>query len=298
VFEPGSVNKVITIAAALETGTAKPDTVLQVPGSLQVGTKSFSDNEPHGVEPFSVTDILTKSSNIGTIMLAQQLGRQTVSDYLTRFGLGQPTGLNFPQETNGIMRQQWNGSDMGSIPIGQGVAVNALQMLQVYNTIANGGVWVQPRLVKATVSADGKETPTAKPETRQVISKETASQITAMLTNVVKNGTGVNAQIDGYTVAGKTGTARKNDLQNGGYIIGGYYSTFAGFVPAESPRLSALVVLDEPRPNYYAGTVAAPVFARISQYALRDLRIPPPAKPDPLASVPQTAPVPVELADQ
>ncbi|HEY2331920.1 MAG TPA: penicillin-binding protein 2 [Acidimicrobiales bacterium] len=297
VFEPGSVNKVITIAAALEKGTAKPDTVLTVPGSIQVGTKSFSDADPHGTEPFSVTDILTKSSNIGTIMLAQRLGRQTISDYLTRFGLGQPSGLDFPQETSGIMRSHWDGSDMGSIPIGQGVAVNALQMLQVYNTIANGGVWVEPSLVKSTIGADGKVKPAPAPQTRRVISKETAAELTAMLGNVVKNGTGVNAQIQGYDVAGKTGTARKNDLANGGYEIGGYYSTFAGFVPAGAPKLSALVVLDEPRPTYYAGVVAAPVFARISQYALRDLRIPPPAKSDPLAVVPASQPVPVDLPE-
>jgi cell division protein FtsI (penicillin-binding protein 3) len=297
VFEPGSVNKVITVAAVLEEGRVRPDTVLNVPDTLQVSTKTFTDHEPHPVEPLSVTDIVTQSSNIGTIMLAQDLGHEKVSEYLTRFGLGQPSGLNFPRETSGIMRQRWDSTDIGSIPIGQGVAVNALQMLQVYNTLANGGVWVEPHLVKATVGADGKEHPAAAPATRRVVSADTAAKVTAMLSNVVNNGTGVNAKIDGYTVAGKTGTARKNDLENGGYEKGAYYATFAGFVPAESPRLSALVVIDEPRPTYYAGVVAAPVFARISQYALRLLRIPPPAKAGLLAIVPATKPLSVELPD-
>jgi cell division protein FtsI (penicillin-binding protein 3) len=297
VFEPGSVNKVITVAAALEEGTAKVDTVLKVPDTLQIAGTAFSDHEPHPLEPLSVTDILTQSSNIGTIMLAQQLGHERVADYLARFGLGKPTGLGFPRETAGIMRQHWDGTDIGSIPIGQGVAVNALQMLQVYNTIANGGVWVKPHLVKGTVGANGKQHDIAAADTRRVVSTETASKLTAMLANVVSNGTGVNAKIDGYTVAGKTGTARKNDLANAGYEKGAYYATFAGFVPAESPRLSALVVLDEPRPTYYAGVVAAPVFAKISQYALRLLRIPPPAQAGALAAVPASEPVPVELPD-
>ncbi|MGD9798539.1 MAG: peptidoglycan D,D-transpeptidase FtsI family protein [Acidimicrobiia bacterium] len=297
VFEPGSVNKVITVAAGIEEGLFEPDTVLTVPDTLKVSIKDFSDHEPHPDAQWSVSDILTQSSNVGTIMLAQRLGHEKVSDYLTRFGLGQPSGLGFPQETRGITRQRWDSTDIGSIPIGQGVAVNALQMLQTYNTLANGGVWVQPRLVKATVDAEGDERPAPASKSRRVVSEETADKLTAMLSNVVNNGTGVNARIQGYTVAGKTGTARKNDLVNGGYESGAYFASFAGFVPAESPRLSALVVLDEPRPTYYAGVVVAPVFARISQYALRTLRIPPPAATGSLADVPETDPVSVELPD-
>jgi cell division protein FtsI (penicillin-binding protein 3) len=294
-FEPGSVNKVITVAGAIEEGTVKPDTVLDVPDHLLIAGHGFSDHEPHAPQRWTTTDILTQSSNIGTIEIAQKLGEAKVKSYLQRFGLGQTTGLAFPNETEGIMNfGRWSGTDIGSIPIGQGVAVNALQMLQVFNTLANGGVWVQPQLVKAVVGADGKESTAAAPATRRVVSAETAKQMTAMMQNVVNVGTGVNAKINGYSVAGKTGTARKPEGK--GYKPGAYYASFAGFVPAESPRLSAIVVLDEPRPVYYAGLVAAPVFARVSQYGLRLFKIPPPSH-DLGVEVPAAKPTGVNRVD-
>jgi cell division protein FtsI (penicillin-binding protein 3) len=275
-FEPGSVNKVITVAGALEEGVVAPDTVLNVPDKLQVSTHKFSDHDPHPPANWSVTDIITQSSNVGAIKIAQQLGVPKVKDYLHRFGLGQFTGIGLPNETRGIMKYgHWDGTDIGSIPIGQGLGVNALQMLQVFNVFANGGMWIEPHLVKEVVGPDGTETLPVTAKTHRVVSEHTAKQMTAMLTNVVKVGTGVNAAIDGYTVAGKTGTPRKTIGRT--YQPGAYVPSFAGFVPAESPRLSAIVVLDEPRPIYYAGQVAAPVFARIQQYALRLFRIPPPS---------------------
>jgi cell division protein FtsI (penicillin-binding protein 3) len=275
-FEPGSVNKVITVAGALEEGLMRPDTTLNVPDHLQVSTHRFSDHDPHPPKEWTVTDILTQSSNVGTIKIAQQLGVPKVKEYLRRFGLGQPTGLGLPNETSGIMKfGRWDGTDIGSIPIGQGVGVNALQMLQVFNTLANGGVWVEPRLVREVVEPDGTVTKLPPPKSHRVVSPKTAKEMTAMMTNVVKVGTGVNAAIPGYTVAGKTGTPRKTEGR--AYKIGAYVPSFIGFVPAESPRLSAVVVMDEPRPLYYAGQVAAPVFARIQQYALRLFRIPPPS---------------------
>ncbi|MEA3019323.1 MAG: hypothetical protein QOI47_847 [Actinomycetota bacterium] len=278
VFEPGSVNKVITVAGALEEGTINPSTTFEVPDHLQVSVNSFSDHDPHPPTRWSVRDIVTTSSNVGTIMIAEKLGAKKVDEYLQRFGLGQPTGLGFPNESKGIMLKlnQWTGTSIGSIPIGQGIAVNALQMLDVFNTIANGGVFVTPRLVRATVDANGQEHPVDPVAGRRVVSERTAQQLTSMLANVVAVGTGVNAKIDGYTVAGKTGTARKPSTVTRGYISGAYIATFAGFVPAESPRLSAIVVLDEPHP-YYASLSAAPVFAKITKYALRQLRIPPPS---------------------
>jgi cell division protein FtsI (penicillin-binding protein 3) len=292
VYEPGSVNKVVTVAGALEEGVVNPDTVYDVPDHLQVSIHRFSDHDPHPVTPWSVSDIVTTSSNIGTIMVAQQLGAQRVDSYLRRFGLGQPTGLEFPQESNGIMLglDEWTGTSIGSIPIGQGIAVNALQMLGVYNTIANDGVYAQPHLVRATVDADGKEHPVDVGEGRQVVSARTAQQVTAMLANVVAVGTGVNAAIPGYTVAGKTGTARKPSTTHRGYVEGAYIATFAGFVPAEDPQLSAIVVLDEPHP-YYASLSSAPVFAKIAQYALRQFRVPPPPAVIPTeAAPPEQAP--------
>jgi cell division protein FtsI (penicillin-binding protein 3) len=298
-FEPGSVNKVITLAGALEEGVYEPSSVLAVPDRLRVSVHTFSDHDDHPTQDWSIADILTQSSNVGTILVAQALGEERVKHYLDRFGLGQLTGLGFPQETRGIMKLgRWDGTDIGSIPIGQGVAVNALQMLQVFNTLANGGVWVEPQLVRATVGVDGTESPSPPPKRRRVVSEDTAEKMTAMLANVVAVGTGVNAQIAGYTVSGKTGTARKPDVVNGGYERGAYISSFAGFVPAEQPRLSTIVIMDEPRPVYYAGLVAAPVFARVSKYALRLLRIPPPAHG--LAAdavVPPAQPVDVTMKD-
>jgi cell division protein FtsI (penicillin-binding protein 3) len=294
-FEPGSVNKVITVAGALEEGVVSPNTVLNVPDHLQVSTHRFSDHDPHAPMNWSVTDIITQSSNVGSIKIAQQLGVPKVQDYLRRFGLGQYTGIGLPNETRGIMKfGRWYGTDIGSIPIGQGLGVNALQMLQVFNVFASGGMWVEPHLVKEVVGPDGTESTAPPPKTHRVVSEHTAKQMTAMLANVVKVGTGVNAAIDGYTVAGKTGTPRKVIDQN--YQIGAYVPSFAGYVPAESPRLSAIVVLDEPRPIYYAGQVSAPVFARIQQYALRLFRIPPPSH-DLGVNVPTPQPTDVNQRD-
>ena len=297
VFEPGSVNKVITVAGALEEGIVNPNTTYDVPDHLQVSTHRFSDHDPHPVTRWNVRDIVTTSSNIGTIMVAQKLGVERLDAYLRKFGLGQPTGLGFPNESSGIMKTgRWYGTDIGSIPIGQGIAVNALQMLGVYNTIANDGVFVAPRLVRATVDAEGEEHGVEPAAGRRVISARTSEQLTAMLANVVAVGTGVNAAIPGYTVAGKTGTARKPSLTSRGYETGAYIATFAGFVPAEAPRLSAIVVLDEPHP-YYASLSSAPVFARITKYALRQFRIPPPPAPIETATAPPPQAPPVAVRD-
>lgn len=276
-FDPGSVNKVITMAAGLEEGVITPDEKLLVPDRMQVGGKPFSDHDPHPTQQMSITDILSESSNIGTIMVAQELGEARMDAYLRRFGLGASTGLRFPGETAGIMQPRpWRGPDIAAVSLGQGLAVNALQMLQVFNTLANDGVWVEPTLVRATLDAQGREEQSPAPSTRRVVSPTTARQLRAMMGSVVTDGTGKNAAINGYTVAGKTGTAKK--LRNGRYEDGNYISSFAGFVPAESPRLSAIVVMDEPRPIFYASVVAAPVFASINQYALRLFKIPPPAR--------------------
>jgi cell division protein FtsI (penicillin-binding protein 3) len=276
VFEPGSVNKVITMSGALEEGTFSPGSKIHVTDTLPLPTHTFSEHEFHGPQDWTLTDILTQSSNVGTIKIAQALGPTKVKEYLKRFGLGQDTGLAFPQQTDGIMNYgHWNATDIGSIPIGQGVAVNALQMLQVFNTLANGGVWIEPHLVKQVVGPNGTAAELAAPQQRRVVSERTAKEMTAMMTNVVDNGTGIPAQIKGYEVAGKTGTARK--VIDGSYQSGAYVSSFAGFVPAQAPKLSAIVVFDEPHP-YYAAQVAAPVFARIGQYALRQFKIPPPAQ--------------------
>ena len=288
VYEPGSVNKVITIAAALEEGLVEPDTTLSVPDHLRVADHVFSDHDPHPLKQWTVTDIMATSSNIGTIMIGKQLGKTRLDTYLRKFGLGSKTGLGFPGEPRGLLLdpKKWSGTSIGTVPIGQGLAVTALQMLDAYNTVANGGVLVTPKLVKATVDGDGKQVATPASPRRRVVSEKTAAQVTNMLTEVVKQGTGTEAAIDGYTVAGKTGTARKP--YKGGYKQGAYLATFAGFVPAENPRLSAIVVLDEPA-QMYGGLVSAPVFAKVAQYGLRLFRIPPPR--------PQSTPADTQITD-
>jgi cell division protein FtsI (penicillin-binding protein 3) len=282
VFEPGSAAKVVTMAGALEEGLTTPDSVLVVPDHLQVSDHLFHDHDPHPVEQMTPTDIMSTSSNIGTIMLGEQLGPARLDEYLRKFGFGTKTDLSFPNESAGLMLplDRWSGTSIGSIPIGQGVAVTAMQMLFAYNTIANGGVYVAPKLVASTVDADGQRHETAASEHHRVVSAQTAHWVRDMMTEVVRTGTGKEAAIDGYTVAGKTGTARK-PLATGGYEDGAgnyhYVSTFAGFVPAEDPRLSVIVVLDEPTASIYASATSAPVFAEIAKYGLRQLRIPPPA---------------------
>ena len=280
-FEPGSASKVITMASALDEGVVQPDTTMVVPDHLKVADGMFSDHDPHPTETMSLTDILANSSNIGTIMLGQKLGAEKIDEYQRMFGFGSPTALNFPNESTGLMLKlkDWSGTSIGTIPIGQGVAVTALQMLQAYNVIANAGVYVDPKLVLATVGKDGTRHPTAPSSSRRVVSTQTAAEVRDMMEQVVIAGTGTEAAIDGYTVAGKTGTARKPQ-PGGGYqdAAGNYHyeATFAGFVPAEDPQLSAIVVLDEPTATIFASGASAPVFSRIASYALRRFHIPPP----------------------
>jgi cell division protein FtsI (penicillin-binding protein 3) len=280
VYEPGSVNKVITVAAALEEGLVTPSTELTVPDRLQVSDHLYTDHDPHPTENYSVTRILTESSNIGTIKIAGMLGKDRFDTYLRRFGFGEKTALDFPNEAAGVLLapEHYNGTSMGSIPIGQGIAVTAMQMLQAYNVLANDGVYVPPKLVLETVDSAGVRHPVGDGAARRVVSGSTAEQMREMLVNVVAEGTGTRGGITGYSVAGKTGTARKPSPE-GGYGAPGsyrYIATFAGFVPAEKPELSIIVVIDEPAGDIYGGTVAAPVFADLAQYGLRLFRIPPP----------------------
>ena len=282
VFEPGSANKVITLSAAMEEGIAQPDTVLTVPDHMSIGGYDFSDHDPHPTQPMTVTDILANSSNIGTIQLGERLGADRMDSYLRKFGFGAATSLGFPNESAGLMLplDGWTGSSIGSIPIGQGVAVTALQMLQAYNVIANGGVYIEPKLVAATIDEAGERHPTETSASHRVVSAETATKVRDMMVAVVRAGTGKEAGIDGYDVAGKTGTARKPQPK-GGYLDEAgnphYMATFAGFVPAEDPQLSAIVVLDEPTGSIYASATSAPVFSQVAAYALRRYQIPPPA---------------------
>lgn len=281
-FEPGSVNKVITIAAALEEGLVEPGSSTVVPDHLQVSDHRFSDDHEHPAVPMTVTDILAKSSNVGTIMIGQELGKDRIDSYLRSFGFGRKTSLGFPNESPGLMLppENWSGTSIGSIPIGQGIAVTAMQMLSAYNVIANDGVYVEPRLVDATVGARGARRPVPVAKGRRVVSEETARQVREMLVHAVVDGTGTNAQVPGYSVGGKTGTARKPQ-DTGTYRdrAGNYHyvAAFTGMVPAEDPELSIIVVIDEPTATIYGGSAAAPVFADLASFALSRFRIPPAA---------------------
>jgi cell division protein FtsI (penicillin-binding protein 3) len=273
-FEPGSTNKVITIASALERGLISPDTLFSVQSQITKGGQVFADDEPHGTAYWNAKQILTQSSNVGTIEIADKLGALNLRRSIREWGLGIPTAVEFPGESFGQLQSagQGDGSIMGSLPIGYGVSATAAQTLGVYLTIANGGATRPLRLVDSTIDPEGhrRRAHTRLERSVRVVSRGTASVMTDMLVNVVKEGTGVKAAVPGYTVAGKTGTARKQPYDQHRYM-----ASFAGFAPAESPRLAAIVVLDEPQGQIYGGAVSAPVFSQIMQDALRLERVSP-----------------------
>ncbi len=275
VYEPGSVNKLVTISAALQAGVVRPDQHFSVPDTTQVAGTVFHDAEYHPVENWTTTDILANSSNVGTIGIGAKLGKERLDQYLRAFGFGRPTTVHFPGESAGLLLDpsKWSGTSIATVPIGQGVAVTAVQMLAAYNTVADGGIYVSPKLVAATIDAKGHQHNTPASSRRQVVSPEVARDMTAMLGQVVKVGTGQEAAISGYTVAGKTGTARIPLVGARGYMDGVYAASFAGFVPAERPALTGIVILDQTA--QFAATAAAPVFAQIARYGLQEFRIPP-----------------------
>ncbi|MFA5883875.1 MAG: penicillin-binding protein 2 [Acidimicrobiia bacterium] len=272
VFEPGSTNKVVTIASAIEAGIVTPETEIAVPQAIKVDGQKFEDVDAHG-PVLTVADIIRESSNVGTILVARQLGNARLDAALRNFGFGRTTGLDFPGEAPGILLplSQYNDTSLASMPVGNGLAVTALQMLDVYVTLANNGVARQPRLVAATIDAAGKRLDLPLGTTRQVVSPATAKTMREMLAAVVEGGTGTKAAVPGYTVGGKTGTARKPPYDKPPYR---YVASFVGFAPVDNPRLAAIVVLDEPGKQFFGGTVAAPVFSQIMQHALAVERVP------------------------
>ena len=275
-YEPGSTAKVATIASALEAGKITLDTRFSVPASITIGGKEFPDDEVHGTADWTAREILPRSSNVGTIKIAGLAGRIELDRTMRQFGFGARTALMFPGEQFGAM-QPPNTADpsiMGSMPIGYGISTTAMQTLGVFTTVANSGMSRPLRLVAATIDANGVRQaapPSRTSPPRRVISAKTAAELNELLRGVVATGTGVKAAIPGYTVAGKTGTARKPP-----YLPPyRHVASFGGFAPAEAPRLAAVVVLDEPKGNVYGGAVAAPVFSTIMQAALRLLHVSP-----------------------
>jgi cell division protein FtsI (penicillin-binding protein 3) len=283
VYEPGSVNKLITISAGLNAGVIVPSNVLTIPDSYPVAGTIFHDAENHVTEHWTVTDILANSSNIGTIQIAQHLGKNNLLKYVHAYGLGSATDIGFPGESAGLLPTYWSGTSIADVPIGQGIAVTAIQMIAAYNAIANGGVYVPPKLVDATIDDKGREhlLPSASPH--RVVSPTVANEMKTMLEEVVRVGTGTAANLNPYTVAGKTGTALVPSPQ-GGYEGGHYVASFAGFVPAEDPQITGMVVIDD-TPDYGAAA-SAPTFATIARDALHTFSIPPLPKQPPAPGVP------------
>jgi cell division protein FtsI (penicillin-binding protein 3) len=290
VYEPGSVNKVVTAAAALEEGVLNLNERLMVADRYRLYTKVFRDAHPHAPTAMTLADIIAYSSNIGTIEVAERLGRDRLYRYLRRFGLAGRTGVGFPGESPGILPppEEWSGTSMGTIPIGQGIAVTPLQMATVFATIANDGVWVQPRLVRGTIGRDGRFVPAAPSTRREVVSSWAARQVTRMLASAVDVGTGQEAQIPGFWVAGKTGTARK-PLEGAPGYSDQYVASFIGFVPAARPAVLVAAVLDEPD-TVFGGVAAAPLFREVARFALARLRVAPARRPPvPPHAIPRAA---------
>jgi cell division protein FtsI (penicillin-binding protein 3) len=274
-YEPGSVFKVVTFSAALQAGLITPNTVFAVPNSVVVGGRYFHDAENHGLEHLTATEVLAQSSNIGTYEIGLRVGESGILAQVQRLGFGQTTAINFPDETSGLLvnAANWYASDRVALPIGQVDAVPAIQVLDAYNAIANGGVFVEPKLVRAYVSADGATKATPPSATRVVLSKSADATMIKMLEQVVLDGTGTEAIIPGYTVAGKTGTATI-PFPGKDKLTDSYNATFVGFAPANNPILSMIVVIQRPLNNIYGGSVSAPVFQEIMSYALHHYGIP------------------------
>ncbi len=273
-YEPGSVFKLVTFSAALGDGLISPSSTFTVPYSISLDGSTFHDAEAHPTERLTATQILAQSSNIGTSEIAQVLGETRLLAQVKNLGFGSPTGLGFPGESDGLLATaaQWEPTDLVSLPIGQVDAVTAQQVLDAYNTVADGGVFVGPRLVRGTVGADGTLRPAPASTRRSVIPAATDATLTSMLEQVVAQGTGTSAVVPGYTVAGKTGTAQIPTPGKDSYEDA-YMASFTGFAPANHPVLSAIVVLRRPTP-IFGGTVAAPVFSQIMGYALHRYDIP------------------------
>ena len=273
-YEPGSTFKLVTIAGALSTGIVTAGTKFTLPYSIHVADRIIHDAEPRGTETLSVAQILSHSSNVGAITIAEKLGSERVADWIDRFGFGKQTGIDFPGESQGqvLPLDQWSGSTIGNVPIGQGIAVTPVQMASVYAAIANDGVWMQPHLVD---KIGGRTVHDFK--RRRIVSEAVNTTLKQMLTNVVDEhgATGNAAQIPGYTVAGKTGTAEKPGPH--GYTTGQYVASFVGFVPVKHPRLAILVMVDDPTRAIFGGVVAAPAFAEIAKFDLQYLNVPPDA---------------------
>ncbi|HUR35056.1 MAG TPA: penicillin-binding protein [Vicinamibacterales bacterium] len=285
-YEPGSTFKVVTASAAIEERIMPVDTLIDVSGGrMNIGARVIRDTHDYGT--LSFTDVIVKSSNVGAIRIGFRLGTDRLSDYVQKFGFGRPVSPDFPSESPGIVwdRSKWTDSALASVSMGYQVGVTPLQMVTAVSSVANGGHYFEPRVLRA-VYRDGRRVVVRPRAVRQTVSSDTAASMTAIMEQVVERGTGTLARIPGYTVAGKTGTANK--LANGRYSSD-TYASFVGFLPSNDPVVTILVVLDSPRGNngHFGGPVSAPIFKRIAEETLRYLRVPPSINPDPPVLLPR-----------
>ena len=278
IYEPGSTFKVVAFSAALEKGLAKPNDHIDCQmGSITVAKRLIHDHHPFG--NLTLADALAKSSNVAAIKLGLRVGDPTMFEYITRFGFGARTGIELPGETAGLIRplSRWQPSSIGSVAIGQEVGVTPLQMVSAFGALANDGVRIAPHLIREIRNANGVTTYHPNPEQHRVISKETASALRGMLEGVTLNGTAKKAQLDGYTAAGKTGTAQKIDPRTRTYSSTKFVASFVGFAPVSNPAVVIIVVIDEPSGAYHGGDVAAPVFRQIAEQILPEMGVIPDA---------------------
>jgi cell division protein FtsI (penicillin-binding protein 3) len=290
VFEPGSTSKIMTMAAALEEGAVTPSTPVVIPNRLRRYDANFKDSHEHATEYRTVAGTLAESSNIGTILVSETLKSKTLESYFRKFGLGSLSGTGYPGESRGILpaSNTWSGTKKATVAFGQGISVTAIQAASVFQTIANDGVRVAPRLVDSVTEADGTVTTTPKSTAKRVVSHQTASDLSRMLEGVVSpDGTAEEAQIPGYRVAGKTGTADYYDAKAGGYS--GRTASFIGYAPADDPQIVVAVIIQKPTYPFFGGYVSGPVFKDVTTYALQELKIPPTGKKPPKVTLKVTS---------
>ena len=282
VYEPGSTGKVITVAAGLEEGPTTPTTVYKIPNTYKAGGRTFHDDKRHDTEELTTAGVLAVSSNIGAIQIGQAIPNQTFYSYLQKFGIGQSTGSNLPGESAGILHpvSQWSASSAPTMAFGQGYSVTAMQATDVFATIANDGVRVTPNVIAGTVDASGTFTPSKPSPQVRVVSVATAQKIRTMLEGVVsEEGTAPEAEIPGYQVAGKTGTAMRADSSCGCYR--GYTASFIGMAPAAAPQYVVSVVIQDPKGEHFGGEIAAPVFKQVMSFVLQSKGVQPVASTQP-----------------
>jgi cell division protein FtsI (penicillin-binding protein 3) len=280
VYEPGSTGKVITVAAALQEGLVTPQSIFTIPYKMKVADEYFHDHEKHPTQRLTTTGLLAVSSNTGSIQIGQKLGKETLYNYLRKFGIGQSTNSKLPGESAGILHpvKEWSGTSLPTIAFGQGYSLTAMQSTSVFATIANDGVRVSPSILAGVVDESGKYTPAKENESVRVLSSQTASNMRAMMESVVSsNGTAPAAAISGYRIAGKTGTA--NRFNTACKCYSGYTASFIGFAPADQPKYVISVTIQDPKGMHWGGVLAGPVFKKVMSFVLQSERVQPTTAP-------------------